>query len=88
MEITKGMLDKFLEAYNDLDRAYDRYDDKLAKYISEDASEDRIRRLEARMDKISAKMDGMVDALNIFGYTVKWQDHGNGNRQWVIVLNS
>ena len=88
MEITKNMLNNWLEMYKELDRQYDKYDDKLSKYIFEDGKEDCVKRIKARMDKIAAKMDGMKEALEIFGYTVIWQDQGGGNRQYVIVYNS
>ena len=70
------MLDKWLERYNELDRAYDRAEDKYERHEKE-GRPDAAARDERRMDVIYAKMLGMVEALQCFGYTIRYQDGKN-----------
>ena len=80
MKITKYMLNNWQEMFNALNQKYAKYDNKLMQYIFDDVNEDRIKRLETKLDKIDAEMDGMQNALRIFGYTVELE-----NGQYIVV---
>lgn len=80
MKITKYMLNNWQEMFNALNQKYAKYDNKLMQYIFDDVNEDRIKRMETKLDKIDAEMDGMQNALRIFGYTVELE-----NGQYIVV---
>lgn len=71
--MTKEMLDKWLEAFNDLEKRYNRFLDKMSRHEREGKME-LAKKNEARMDMIAEKQKGMIDALEIFGYAVQYQD--------------
>ena len=66
------MLDEWLKSYNRLDEKYDKLWNKSENYEKR-GDVKRANWCNRRMDTISDFQDGMVEALNIFGYDVKYQ---------------
>ncbi len=71
--MTREMLDKWLEKYNSLEKQYDKEWDRMDK-CDREGNIERSKIHSDKMDIISAKQDGMMDALRIFGYTAIYQD--------------
>lgn len=65
--------EQFSEKMNALEKASDKWWDKMEKYESE-GDDIRAKRAAARMDEIHAKQDGMETVLEMLGYTVICQD--------------
>lgn len=72
----KKMIDKWLESYNKLDRKYDSLREKAEKY-EKNGDAERAKTFNERMDYIIGYQDGMIEALNIFGYFLQYQDGEN-----------
>ena len=73
MSISDKDLAIWLEKYNLLETASDKQWGKMEKY--EVAGDDfRARRAADRMNEIDAQRRGMLQALEIFGYTTVYQD--------------
>lgn len=68
--MTQKMLDKFLEEYNRLDKKYDRFWDKRDE-AEKNGDTEKAKARDKKMDEIAERMDGMLEALMIFGYTVR-----------------
>ena len=80
--MTQEMLNKWLEAYNELEKEYNRLWDKMEKHEREGKME-LARKNAYQMDLIAERQEGMIVALEIFGYTAQYQ-----NGQCVIVVNA
>ena len=59
----------FMDRMNQFDTRYDRYWDRLNRAEASGDTE-KANRYSAKMDCISAYMDGMLAALQIFGHTL------------------
>lgn len=86
--MTKEMQKKWLEAYNELEKQYDKEWDKLNK-SERDGNEDRAKKHRERMDLLEARQQGMVDVLNILGYTLTRANSNEGfyAGNYAIVVN-
>lgn len=73
------MLDKWLESYNKLEEKHDRLWEKYTRY-QQSGDKTRERRTFERMEYIESYQEGMIEALNIFGYCLQYQDG-----QYVVV---
>jgi len=80
--LDRKILDRWLEKYNALEKKSDKYLERQREYESRGENR-KAARAEAASDEIDAKCEGMVKALNIFGYTTVYQ---NGELK-VVELN-
>lgn len=71
--MTDAMLKEWLAQYNRLEEKSDRYWKKMIKH--EKAGDiERLEFYSNRMDETEAERRGMLKALEIFGYTIVYQD--------------
>ena len=67
------MLDKWLKEFSELERKYDRFWE-LKEKAEREGRKELAKRNDYKMDVVAAKQEGMILALEIFGYAVKYQD--------------
>lgn len=86
MEINKTQFfEKVLKRYNELDAIYDRLWDKLNKMEEAKDDKDRIAAISVKMDLVESEQTGMVNVLEMMGYTIHTQKNAQYQDEFVIV---
>ena len=74
MEIEKKFVfNRFMDRFMEIEKRYNRYEEKLEKREAEGDTE-KVKKLEHRMEEMIAEQKGMIEVLEMLGYTIIYQN--------------